>query len=153
MISMLDKIRITIISPEMVAALSPFLMYTYLPQLLEILLQPMKESLGFGLTAIAFPLAMLAFNYKECLDMIGNVGTRKILLEWPDYPQLKARMIVSFAWCVVGAIAVISAVFMVAANIFPRLAVAILIAGTLAAATAAATVALARFSLREIVIE
>lgn len=140
-----------LISPEIICALLPFVAYTYLPSLADVLLKPMKDGLAFGLGATAIPLGMLAFNYKEGLDMLAPTGGRKALLDWPDYPRLKATVVTVFAWCALGTASVLIAVLMVATDSIPRLAVAILVAGILASAAATATMCLARFTIREIV--
>jgi hypothetical protein len=105
---------------------------------------------GFGLAAVAMPLVMLAFNYKEGFDMLSLSGTRKLLIEWPDYAALKGRELAAFAWCVLGTLACMFAVWMVATDHAPQLGVAIMRGGLLAAAIATATIGLARFALREI---
>lgn len=145
-----DTLRLILVSPEMVMALIPFGIYAYVPRLGDILIKPMKEGMGFGLAAAGLPLAMLAFNYKEGFELLSPSGGRKALLEWPDYPMLKARVVAALAWCTCGAIAGVIAVWMVANDFLPQLAIAILIAGILAASAATATIALARFKLREI---
>jgi hypothetical protein len=94
---------------------------------------------------------MLAFNYREGFELLSPSGARKVLLEWPDYSMLKNRLISAFSWCIAGTGAVIAAVWMVATDTEPRLGIAILVAGILTAAASTATIALARFSLREIV--
>lgn len=145
-----DTLRLILVSPEMVMALIPFGIHAYVPRLGDILIKPMKEGVGFGLAAAGLPLAMLAFNYKEGFELLSPSGGRKVLLEWPDYPMLKARVVAALAWCTGGAIAGVIAVWMVANDFLPQLAIAILIAGIFAASAATATIALARFKLREI---
>lgn len=146
-----DTVRFILLSPEIVCTILPLVAYTYCPSLADVLIKPMKDGLSFGLASIAIPLAMLAFNYKEGLDMLAPTGERKLLLDWPDYPHLKARVIASFIWCILGSIFALTAVLMVATDSFPRLAVAILAGGILASAAATATIALARFTIREII--
>ena len=114
------------------------------------LVKPMKDSVGFGLAAVALPVAMLAFNYKESFEMLSLNGTRRVLLEWPDYPAIKGRVVAAFAWCVLGTLACMAAVWMVATDRMPQLGVAIMLGSLLAAAIATATIGLARFALREI---
>jgi hypothetical protein len=146
-----DTVRFTIISPEIVIALLPFLIFSYFPSVVDVLIKPMKEGFGFGLGAVAIPLGMLAFNYKEGLDMLAPTGGKKILLDWPDYPQLKARVVASFIWCIFGASGALLAVWMVASDTLPRLGITILIAGILASAVSTATIGLARFAIREVI--
>jgi len=146
-----DTARFILLSPEIICALLPFVVYTYMPALADVLIKQMKDGLGFGLGGVAIPLGMLAFNYKEGLDMLAPTGGRKVLLDWPDYPKLKARVVASFVWCVLGSVSALVAVLMVATDLLPRLAIAILVAGILASAAATATMGLARFAIREII--
>lgn len=146
-----DTVRFILISPEIVIALFPFLIFSYWPSVVDVLIKPMKEGFGFGLGAVAIPLGMLAFNYKEGLDMLAPTGGKKILLNWPDYPQLKARVVASFIWCTFGALSAFLAVWMVANDAHSRLGITILLAGILASAASTATIGLARFTIREII--
>jgi len=147
---LLDILRLLVVSPELATALVPFAAYMYAPSLADVVVKPMKDGLAFGLAAAALPLGMLAFNYKEGFDLLSLSGGRKVLLEWPDYPMLKGRLIAAFVWCIVGSFAGVIAVWMVATDTMPRVGVAVLIAGILVAAVSTATVALARISAREI---
>lgn len=147
---LLDTFRFVVISPELLLALAPFAVYVHYPALADVLVKPMKEGMVFGLAATAIPLAMLAFNYKEGFDLLSPSGARKVLLKWPDYPMLKARVFASFIWCVAGTAAGFVAVWMVAIDSLPRMAVALLVAGILAASASTATIANARFMAREL---
>jgi hypothetical protein len=147
---LLDTLRFVVVSPELLLALVPFAIYAYYPALADVLVKPMKEGFVFGLAAAAIPLAMLAFNYKEGFDLLSPSGVRKVLLEWPDYPMLKARVFASFVWCVTGMAAGFVAVWMVAIDSLPRMAVVLLVAGILAASASTATIAITRFKIREL---
>jgi len=142
--------RAALISPEIVGALLPFIAYLYAPTIGDVLVKSMKESLGFGLGAVALPLAMLGFNYKESLELLSPAGARKVLLEWPGYSMLKTRVVLALLWCVVSLLACLIGVWLVAIDWIPGLAVAVVISGVLAACTATATICLARFRVREI---
>lgn len=145
-----DFLRLVFVSPELLFALLPLAIYSYRPMWADILLTPMRDSVGWGLSAAGLSVAMLAFSYKEGFDLLSLSGKRKVLIEWPDYPQLKARVLIAFGWCLFGAFACICATWMVAKVFHPFLGVTLLISGLLSAATATATIALARFSVREL---
>lgn len=145
-----DTFRQIVISPEMLMVLIPFGIYAYAPSVADVLVKPMRDGIGLGFGAVGLSVAMLAFNYREGLDLLSPAGKRKILLEWPDYPMLKSRVIAALAWCTCGALSGVIAVWMVASDHFPRLAVSVLVAGILAASASTATIALARFTSREI---
>lgn len=143
----LDFLRLVFVSPEVLFALIPLAIYAYVPTWADVFVKPMTEGIGWGLAAAGSTLGMLAFSYKEGFELCG----KKVVLEWPDYPMLKTRVLVACTWCLMGAVACFIAAWMVVKDIHTLLAVTILISGWVAAATATVTVALARFSLREIV--
>jgi hypothetical protein len=145
-----DFLRSVFVSPELFFALVPHAIYAYEPTWADMLLKPMSDSVGWGLSAAGLSIGMLAFSYKEAFDLLSLSGGRKVLIEWPEYPMLKARILVAFGWCLVGVAACLISVWMVAKNFHPLLGVTVLISGLIAAATASATVALARFRLREL---
>lgn len=151
MSSFLDRLRYVFISPEIVGLVIPFAVYASFPTLYDVLVKPRKENFGFGLGATALPVGMLVFNFNQSYDMLSLKDRSKILIEWPDYSILKERVIASFVWCVIGALTCIAAVWMVAIDKLPQLGVAMMVGGILASAIATATIALARFSLREII--
>lgn len=146
----LDFARLVFVSPELVLALLPIAIYAYAPDWADIFLKPMGDGLGWGLSAAGLSLAMLTFSYKEGFELLSLSGGKKVLIEWPDYPRLKIRILVAFAWCLLGAFACFCATWMVAKNLQPLLGITFMVSGLLSAAAATATIALARFSLREL---
>lgn len=145
-----DFVRSVFVSPELLFALVPFAIYAYEPTWADMLLKPMSDSVNWGLSAAGLSIGMLAFSYNKGFDLLSLTGARKVLIEWPDYPKLKVRVLVAFGWCLVGAIASIVAMWMVAKQFHSLFGITLLISGILSAATATATIALARFSLREL---
>lgn len=145
-----DVLRALFLSPELMAALLPLVAYVYAPEAVDTLAKPMKGSLAVALGPTALPLAMLAFNYKESLELLSPSGPGKALLEWPDYPMIKGRVVIALGWCVLGIIACGVGGWMVLSDIASRVAVVIVAAGILSSAAATATIGLARFRLREI---
>ncbi len=145
-----DFLRWMFVSPELLFALVPAAIHVYEPTWADMLLKPMSDSVGWGLSAAGLSIGMLAFCYKEGFDLLSLSGGRKVLIEWPDYPELKARILGAFGWCLIGVAACLISVWMVAKNLHPLLGITVLISGLIAAATASATVALARFRLREL---
>ncbi len=145
-----DFLRSVCVSPELLFALVPVAIYAYEPTWADMLLKPMSDSVGWGLSAAGLSIGMLAFSYKEGFDLLSLSGGRKVLIEWPDYPKLKGRVLGAFGWCLIGVFACICATWMVAKAFHPLLGATLLISGLFSAATATATIALARFSLREL---
>jgi hypothetical protein len=147
---LIDTMRYIFVSPELASVLVPFAIFTFHPELADVLVKPMKDGIVFGLTATALPLAMLAFNYEKGFDLLSPKGARKVLLEWPGYPMVKGRVIASFVWCVIGIAACLLGVWMVATDSLPRMGVAFLVAGILVASASTATIAIARIKVREL---
>jgi hypothetical protein len=145
-----DFLRSVFVSPELLFALVPVAIYAYEPTWADMLLKPMTDSVGWGLSAAGLSIGMLAFSYKEGFDLLSLSGGRKVLIEWPDYLTLKMRVLVAFGWCLIGVVTCICATWMVAKTYHPLLGITLLISGIFSAATATATIALARFSLREL---
>ena len=145
-----DFLRFTFVSPELLLLITPLAIYTYEPSWANMLVKPMADGVGWGLTAAGISVGMLGFCYKEGFDLLSLSGARKVLIEWPDYPKLKARVLAAFVWCLIGTVSCIGATWMVAKVVQPLLGVTIMIGGLLSAAAATATIALARFSLREL---
>lgn len=148
----IDFFRSGVVSPELLFALVPLVIYAYEPTWADVLVKPMNDWIGW---ALGLSLGMLAFSYKEGFDLLSLNGGRKVLIEWPDYPMIKVRVLLALGWCLVGVAACLISAWMVAKNLRPLLGITLLISGLLAAATATATatVALARFSLRELLRE
>ncbi len=145
-----DGLRLALLSPEVVAALAPLALLAYAPEWPSVLVKPMKEGLVFGLTAAGLVLAACAFCYKEGSDLIDPSGPKAVLLKWPHYYMLKARVLASLVWCVLGIGCALVATWMAAADVAPHAAGALLVSGVLAPAAAVGTVALARYRIREL---
>lgn len=146
----IDFLRAGVVSLELLFALVPLAIYVYEPAWADVLVKPMNDWIGW---ALGLSLGMLAFSYKEGFDLLSLNGGRKVLIEWPDYPMIKVRVLLALGWCLVGVAACLISAWMIAKNLRPLLGVTLLISGLLSAATATATVALARFSLRELLRE
>jgi hypothetical protein len=145
-----DLLRALLLSPELLCAVLPFVVLHYVPSIGDVLLKPMRESISFGLAAAALPLGMLAFNYKESLELLSPDGQAKVLLEWPDYPMLKNRVLIALGWCTAGLVACGLSVWMIASDFRLDMAIALLSAGVLSSGAATATIGMARFRLREL---
>lgn len=146
----IDSIRFVFVSPELVALLLPFLAHLYAPDWTSVLLKPMKESLTLGLAAAGLALAAAAFSYREGVEILDPSGPKVVLLKWPDYFMLKSRVVVSMAWCAVGIAFALVGTWMVAGDVEPQLGGTVLVAGMLVSACAVATIALARYRIREL---
>lgn len=145
-----DGLRLVLVSPELVGALAPWALLAYAPDWPSVIAKPMQQGVGFGLTAAGLLLAACAFCYREGGEAIDPTGPKAVLLEWPHYHMLKARVVACLVWCVLGMGCVLAATWMAAAAVATHVAGALLVSGVLAAAAAVGTVALARYRIREL---
>jgi hypothetical protein len=145
-----DWFRLVLVSPELVGILAPWALLAIIPDWPSVIAKPMSEGVSFGLTAAGLLLAACAFCYKEGGVVIDPSGPQSVLLEWPDYHMLKARVVASLGWCVLGITCVLAATWMAATAVATHVAGALLASGVLAAAAAVGTVALARYRIREL---
>jgi hypothetical protein len=150
MMRALDVLRAMLVSPELACVLIPFGIYMHAPWMLDVLVAPMQESVVFALGPAATTLAMLAFNYRESLQLLSPFGQGKVLLDWPGYPMIKNRVLIALGWCVIGLCACSVGAWMITSNREPLLAVAITGSGLMSSGAATVTIGLARFRLREV---
>jgi len=138
------------VSPELLAVLVCAIVQIHVPDWLSTVSRAMKDSLTFGLAAAGISLAALAFCYHQGDKILSPEGHLAVLLKWPDYFMLKARVVTALTWCTAGIGASLFATWMVASGRSAAWPPSVLVAGVLAAATAVATTALARYRIREI---
>ena len=148
----LDLIRAVLISPEVLVGLIPFLLLAYWPEPAVFLTEQIAGDLKWGFGAVMAPITFMAVAYQLGSDVLSPQGTRRALLDWPDYPMLKGRVLLTLATCIVGALLAGVGLYMVARSksVFGS---TLILAGVLASATSLATVALAKWKIREIVRE
>jgi hypothetical protein len=53
-------------------------------------------------------------SYQLGGDIISPLGARRILLDWPDYPMLKSRVVLALVFCGVGLVLGLTGAFIVA---------------------------------------
>ena len=145
-----ELLRFTLVSPETVALLIPFLGPVYFPDFVELFRKRIELDLMFSLAASGLAIGMLSLSYSQGAEILAPSGAKKVILDWPDYRGLKARIIVSWLWCVLGASSAIIALYMVSTNRHALWGTSLLLGGILSAATATALVSVARISSREI---
>jgi len=146
----LDVVRSLVLSLEVVALMIVVGVQLYAPDTFSPLMKPMKEGLGFGLGAATLALGALAFSYKEGSDILDPSGGKHVLLEWPGYFMLKSRILAAFCWCGIGIGAILVATWAVAIDVRTQHAAALLVGGVFVSAIAAASVAIARLRVREL---
>jgi len=121
----------------------------YWPEPAEFISSQIIGDLKWGFGAALVPLGLIATCYSFGTDILSPKGTRKILLEWPDYWMVKSRIIFSMAFCGIATVIALIGLYLVAKNDL-SFGVALIAAGWLSSAISLATVAFARWTMREI---
>jgi hypothetical protein len=147
--SSLDLLRAVFISPEVLTALVPFAVLLYWREpasfFTDHFSSDIKATFGVGVV----PLGLMVASYKLGGDILSPQGARRILLDWPDYYMLKNRVVLALIFCgislglgIAGAFGVVKYKSIIGATL--------IFAGILSSAASLATVAVARWKIREL---
>jgi hypothetical protein len=145
----IEIFRAVFISPEAVAASLPFAILLYSSEPATFAAQQLASDIKWAIGTAVIPLGMLVTTYAFGSEILSPSGVKKALLVWPDYWKLKMRIVIALGFCLLGFIFVICGVYMVAHQNLVWGATNV-IAGLLSAASALASVALAKWNIREI---
>lgn len=143
-----EFLRAFIISPEMLAGCAPFAISIYWQEPANFAAQQLASDAKWALGTSAIPIGLLAAAYAFGSDVLSPAGTKKALLAWPGYWKLKMRVLVALGYCLLGFVLVVCGVYWVEHE-SPTWGANLAIAGVLCAASALASVALARWKIRE----
>lgn len=146
---LIEFLRAVCISPELVAAGLPFVISFYWPEPATFVGQQLASDAKWALTTATIPLALLATTYAFGTDILSPSGAKKVLLSWPEYWKLKMRVLVALGFCLVGFVGGMLGVYLVLHQNLVWGAT-ITVAGLLLSASALASVALAKWAIREI---
>jgi len=144
-----DYFRLALISPELVAALAVVGIFNYWPEPFEFGTVQLSSDVKWSLGAALLPLAMLATCYQMGTDLLSPAGKRTVLLNWPDYPMFKRRIVFTLINCVIGFCLVLLGVFFVA-KAKAVWGTMLIVAGLVSSAISLASIALAKWRAREI---
>jgi hypothetical protein len=148
----MDYLRAAFISPEMLGLLVPIAFWYYWPESAEFIAREIVDDLKWGFGAALVPLGLIVTCYSFGTDILSPKGARKILLEWPDYWMVKNRIIFAMTFCGIATLIALIGLYWVAKH-GSSLGVALIAAGWLSSAISLTTVALARWTAREILSE
>ncbi|MDI6727792.1 MAG: hypothetical protein QMD44_02550 [Thermodesulfovibrionales bacterium] len=145
-----DILRMVTLSPELLIALATIAIHKTMPSAgnlaLALLNSDHKWAVGI---VVVIPITLLVSCYQLGTEILSPQGKRKVLLEWPDYWRLKYRVVYALAVCAIALFASLIGYLLVLNRKSP--AAAMLIIGAWAvAATTTASLALAKWSTREI---
>lgn len=148
-----DVLRFIIISPEAAAGLIIALAAIYWPQpFLHFAKLLHTDDSKIVLSIIGIPFAMLYGAYKLCFDILNPPEHKKVLIKWPDYWHLKARIIFNLSICLLNVVASIVAWYLLIEKQV-IVATALMIGGWLTAAISILNIAYAKMSLHDILAE
>jgi hypothetical protein len=146
---LIDSVRALLISPEMLCLLVPIGLWVYWPAPAEIVTTQIIGDLKWGFGAALVPAGFLAACYHFGTEVLSPRGSRKVLLEWPNYGMLKSRVILALMFCAVAVLVGLIGVYLIAKT-KSSFGATLILAGWLSSVAALATVALARWKIREI---
>lgn len=141
--------RVVFISPEMVAGGLPFAVSFYWSEPATFAGQQLALDAKWAWGIASIPLGMLATTYAFGSDILSPSGAKKALLSWPDYWKLKMRLVVAMGFCLFGFICGVFGVYLILHESFIWGATTVA-AAVLSSASALASVAFAKWAIREI---
>lgn len=146
----IDIARALLISPEALCLVTPFVLWVYWPAPAELIATQIKGDLKWGWgVSLAVPAGFLGTCYTLGTDVLWPQGAGKVLLEWPNYWMLKSRVIAALIFCALALLIVSVGCYWIA-EAKSSLGAILILAGWLSSAAALASVALARWKIREI---
>ena len=150
--SFLDVFRAILISPEVLALALPFAINLYWPDPALFFAQQSSADIKWAFGAAVVPVAFIAASYQIGGDIISPQGTRRVILDWPDYHMLKNRIVLALFFCVLGLALGIAGAFAIG-RYQSAVGATMVFSGLLVSATSLATVSLAKWKLRELLRE
>ena len=148
----LDLFRATLISPEIVALLFVSAVLVYWPEPALFFTQQFVADIKWAFGAAVLPVGFLVASYQIGGEILSPQGTRRLLLDWPDYPMLKSRVVLALIFCCVGLALGMAGAFLVG-RYKSVVGTALIFSGVLLSATSLSTVALAKWRVRELLRE
>ncbi len=145
-----EFLRVVFISPELVAGGLPFVISFYWPEPATLVGQQFASDAKWALGAATIPLGLLATVYAFGTDILSPSGAKKAVLSWPDYWKLKMRLVVALGFCLLGFICGMLGVYLVLHENLVWGAT-IVIAGLFLSAASLASVAFAKWTIRELI--
>ena len=149
---MSDWLRAFLVSPETLAAVTTAGICYYWPSAAEFVAQLMGADFKWSVGILGVQLAMLVGAYQIGTDILSPQGTRNIILDWPSYPMLKNRIVISIIFCALSLVASGAGLLLIRSAV-SSLGTTLVIASLFVGSTAVTTVGLAKWKAREILRE
>ena len=98
----LDFVRAVIISPEVIAGLIPIAVYSIWTEPANLVASEITRDVKWGIGLTIAPVTFGIAAYTLGTEVLSPHGTRRIMLDWPDYPMLKSRVLITLGFCACG---------------------------------------------------
>jgi hypothetical protein len=144
-----DVARATLISPEVIAGLLPFVLLAYWPEPAVFFTEQFGGDIKWALGAATIPAGFFVATYQLGGDVISPHGKRRLILERPDYPMLKTRILLALVVCGFGFLLGLVGLYILGKYNLP-IGTTLIVSGLLSSATSLATVGLAKWKIREL---
>ena len=148
-----DVLRLTFVSPELLAIFAALALSFFAKDVVQFLADLFTNDSKTALAAAFAPAIPLIGCYKVGTKVLAPKGKHKLLLEWPDYPMFKSRIIAACAWCMLALIATVIGVIYCMMHKGSSLGATLVIAGLFVSATCTVSVHLAQWNFKEILKE
>lgn len=147
--NLLDFLRSIIVSPELVAALIPVAVYGIWSEPANLVASEIAKDVKWGIGLTVAPITFGIAAYKLGTDVLSPHGTRRAILDWPDYPMLKNRVLLTLGFCVCGFLLGLSGLYVMVQQ-KSHFGAALLFSGLFSSAISLVTLGLAKWKVREI---
>jgi hypothetical protein len=144
----LDLFRATLISPEVVALLFPFAVLFFWPEPAIFVGQQFSTDIKWAFGAAVVPAGFMLGAYKIGDEILSPQGARRVLLDWPDYPMLKDRVVLALVFCGVGLGLGLAGAFVVGMY-RSALGATLIFSGLLSSTISLVTISFAKWKVRE----
>lgn len=147
--SFLDLLRTIIVSPEVIVALIPIAVAGIWPVPANLVAFEIANDVKWGIGLTMAPVTFVIAAYTLGTEVLSPHGTRRTILDWPDYPMLKSRVLLTVGFCLFGFILCVGGLYAIVQH-KSAFGGTLLFSGLLSSAVSLATLALARWKVREI---
>lgn len=146
-----ECLRVILVSPEIAVALLVLLLAIRYPETLVALSRLLRSPQldASTLVLLGIPSSLVIGTYSLGIRVLRPGAGRNVLIQWPDYWQLRVRVFVAFGYAVAGLVGWIAGWYCVQLEM-PIFGVALALGSVLVAAISFASVAIARIMVREV---
>jgi hypothetical protein len=145
----LDLLRAIIISPEVITALIPIAVYSFWTDPANLVAAEITKDMKWGIGLTIAPVTFGIAAYTLGTEVLSPHGTRRIMLDWPDYPMLKSRVLLTLGFCACGFLLGVGGFYVIAQQ-KSAFGATLLFSGLFSSGVSLVTLGLAKWKIREI---